>query len=84
MDVKGKPFIDCNGLWSRFKISPAYVILTPWKPKASQSNYTHPQVKKEKNVFMLNKNQGFVLSERKGSALNLKDSNLLSQNKEKF
>lgn len=73
------------GFGAGSKISPAYVILTLWKPKALQFNYTHPQLKKrEKSVFMLNNNQGFVPFERKVSALNLKDSNLLSQNKEKF
>lgn len=50
-EVKGKPFIDSNRLWKSFNVSPAYVTPTLWKPKASQFNYTHPQLKKDKNVF---------------------------------
>jgi len=46
-EVKGKPFIDCNELWSSFKISLAYAVLTLWKPKASQFNPTHPQLKQK-------------------------------------
>lgn len=77
--VKGKPSIDSNELWSSFKISPAYVVLTLWKPKASQFNYTHPGLKQGRKYFHIYNNQGFVSFERKASAFNGKDSNLLSK-----